>query len=125
MAGSSSRSTWTSPPVPANATAPAAGRSACGARGPGSRTYDRWAAKGLPSWSYAHALPYFKKQETWEDGPSAHRGGDGPLGTCWSIFQDPLAEAYTAASQAAGLKWNADLNSGHNEGIGRNQNTIR
>ena len=34
-------------------------------------------------------------------------------------------EAYTAASQAAGLKWNADLNSGDNEGIGRNQNTIR
>ena len=87
--------------------------------------YDRWAANGLPSWSYAHALPYFKKQETWEDGASAHRGGDGPLGTCWSTFEDPLAEAYTAASQTAGIKWNADLNSGHNEGIGRNQNTIR
>ena len=40
-------------------------------------------------------------------------------------FEDPLADAYTAASQAAGLKWNSDLNSGHNEGIGRNQNTIR
>ena len=87
--------------------------------------YDRWAANGLPSWSYAHALPYFKKQETWEDGASAHRGGDGPLGTCWSTFEDPLADAYTAASKAAGLKWNADLNSGDNEGIGRNQNTIR
>ena len=57
--------------------------------------------------------------------PSAHRGGDGPLGTCWSTFHDPLADAYTAASKAAGLKWNADLNSGDNEGIGRNQNTIR
>jgi choline dehydrogenase/4-pyridoxate dehydrogenase len=87
--------------------------------------YDRWAANGLPSWSYAHALPYFKKQETWEDGASAHRGGDGPLGTCWSTFQDPLADAYTEANKAAGLKWNADLNSGHNEGVGRNQNTIR
>ena len=87
--------------------------------------YDRWAANGLPSWSYAHALPYFKKQETWEDGASAHRGGDGPLGTCWSTFEDPLADAYTEASKAAGLKWNADLNSGDNEGIGRNQNTIR
>ena len=32
------------------------------------RDYDRWAMNGLPSWSYAHALPYFKKQETWEDG---------------------------------------------------------
>jgi 4-pyridoxate dehydrogenase len=89
------------------------------------RDYDRWAANGLPSWSYAHALPYFKKQETWEDGASAHRGGDGPLGTCWSTFNDPLADAYAAANQAAGLKWNSDLNSGQNEGVGRNQNTIR
>ena len=31
----------------------------------------------------------------------------------------------TAATQAAGLHWNDDLNSGRNEGIGRNQNTIR
>jgi 4-pyridoxate dehydrogenase len=89
------------------------------------RDYDRWAMNGLPAWSYAHALPYFKKQETWEDGANEFRGGDGPLGTCWSTFNDPLAEAYTAASRAAGLRWNADLNSGNNEGIGRNQNTIR
>ena len=87
--------------------------------------YDRWAANGLPHWSYAHALPYFKKQETWEEGPSAHRGGSGPLGTCWSTFDDSLTDAFTAASKSAGLTWNDDLNSGHNEGIGRNQNTIR
>jgi 4-pyridoxate dehydrogenase len=87
--------------------------------------YDKWAANGLPSWSYAHALPYFKKQETWQDGPSAHRGGDGPLGTRWSTFSDPLADAYTEANRAAGLPWNDDLNSGQNDGIGRNQNTIR
>ena len=87
--------------------------------------YDRWAANGLPSWSYAHALPYFRKQETWEDGASAHRGGDGPLSTRWSTFEDPLAEAYTAASLASGLPWNDDLNSSRNDGIGRNQNTIR
>jgi choline dehydrogenase/4-pyridoxate dehydrogenase len=87
--------------------------------------YDRWAANGLPGWSYAHALPYFRKQECWEEGPSAHRGGDGPLSTRWSTFQDPLVDAYTQASRAVGLRWNPDLNSGNNEGIGRNQNTIR
>jgi 4-pyridoxate dehydrogenase len=87
--------------------------------------YDRWAANGLPTWSYAHALPYFRKQETWEGGASAHRGGDGPLGTRFSTFADPLVDAYTAATQAVGIKWNPDLNSGHNDGIGRNQNTIR
>jgi choline dehydrogenase/4-pyridoxate dehydrogenase len=89
------------------------------------RDYDRWATNGLPSWSYAHALPYFKRQETWEGGSSAHRGGDGPLGTCWSTFDDPLTEAYSAASKAAGLKWNSDFNGGNNEGVGRIQNTIR
>ena len=87
--------------------------------------YDRWAANGLPTWSYAHALPYFRKQETWEGGASAHRGGDGPLGTRFSTFEDPLVDAYTTATQAVGVKWNGDLNSGRNDGIGRNQNTIR
>jgi choline dehydrogenase/4-pyridoxate dehydrogenase len=87
--------------------------------------YDRWAANGLPTWSYACALPYFRKQESWEGGMSAHRGGDGPLGVRWSTFQDPLVDAYTEASRVVGLGWNSDLNSGNNEGIGRNQNTIR
>jgi len=87
--------------------------------------YDRWASYDLPQWSYAQALPYFKKQESWEEGPSAHRGGTGPLGTCWSTFDDPLADAYAQANQTAGLKWNHDLNSGSNDGVGRNQNTIR
>jgi choline dehydrogenase-like flavoprotein len=49
--------------------------------------YDRWAANGLPTWSYAHALPYFRKQETWEGGASAHRGGDGPLTTITRAFR--------------------------------------
>jgi 4-pyridoxate dehydrogenase len=87
--------------------------------------YDRWAANGLPTWSYAHALPYFKRQESWEGGESAHRGGSGPLSTRWSTFDDPLVDAYTEASLKTGLHWNEDLNSGRNEGIGRNQNTIR
>ena len=30
--------------------------------------YDRWADAGLPLWSYAHVLPYFRRQEAWEDG---------------------------------------------------------
>jgi choline dehydrogenase/4-pyridoxate dehydrogenase len=87
--------------------------------------YDRWAENSLPAWSYAHALPYFKKQESWEGGASAHRGGDGPLTTTWSTFQDPLTEAFTNASMDAGLPWNDDLNSSRNEGVGRNQNTVR
>jgi 4-pyridoxate dehydrogenase len=87
--------------------------------------YDRWAASGLPTWSYAHALPYFRKQEAWQGGASAFRGGDGPLSTCYSTFEDSLVDAYVAAAQSTGVAWNDDLNSPENEGIGRNQNTIR
>jgi choline dehydrogenase/4-pyridoxate dehydrogenase len=89
------------------------------------RDYDRWAEGGLPTWSYAHALPYFRKQESWQGGASAYRGGDGPLSTRYSDFQDPLVDAYGSAAQSAGLKWTDDLNGPENEGIGRNQNTIR
>ena len=32
--------------------------------------YDRWAASGLSAWSYAHVLPYFRRQESWHGGPS-------------------------------------------------------
>ncbi len=30
--------------------------------------YDRWAASGLRGWSYAHVLPYFRRQESWKGG---------------------------------------------------------
>ena len=87
--------------------------------------YDRWATGGLPTWSYAHALPYFRKQESWQGGASTYRGGDGPLSTCFSTFRDPLVDAYVECAQATGFPWNDDLNGPDNSGIGRNQNTIR
>ena len=64
--------------------------------------YDRWAASGLPAWSYAHVLPYFRRQESWEGGADAYRGGDGPLTTQHTRYADPLVEAYAAAGREAG-----------------------
>src|SRR5437868_8912325 len=64
--------------------------------------YDRWAANGAPGWSYADALPYFRRQETWEGGASSYRGGAGPLATRKSRYEDPLVTAYTEAVVAAG-----------------------
>src|SRR5437762_10527182 len=64
--------------------------------------YDRWAASGLTSWSYAHALPYFRRQESWRDGASQYRGGDGPLCTQHSRYADPLFDAWMEAGTAAG-----------------------
>jgi choline dehydrogenase/4-pyridoxate dehydrogenase len=87
--------------------------------------YDRWAAGGLPAWSYAHVLPYFRRQESWEGGANAYRGGDGPLTTQRTRFSDPLVEAYAAAGAAAGQPWTDDYNGREQEGFSRWQMTIR
>jgi choline dehydrogenase-like flavoprotein len=56
--------------------------------------YDRWAANGLNKWSYAHVLPYFRRQESWETGADEFRGGNGPLTTRFSRYDDPLSETF-------------------------------
>jgi len=92
----------------------------------GHRTdYERWAEAGLTTWSYAHVLPYFRRQESWEGGASTYRGGDGPLTTRVSRYEDPLAEAYLAAGEAAGHPTTEDYNGARQEGFGRTQQTIR
>jgi len=87
--------------------------------------YDRWAASGLPGWSYADVLPYFRRQETWSGGASPYRGGDGPLATRPSRYDDPLVDAYLAAGRAAGYPITEDYNGANPEGFGRLQMTIR
>ena len=64
--------------------------------------YDRWAAAGLPRWSYAHVLPYFRRQESWGAAPSSYRGGDGPLTTQLARYPDPLVDAFVAAGPPPG-----------------------
>ncbi|WP_137388953.1 GMC family oxidoreductase [Rhodoligotrophos defluvii] len=87
--------------------------------------YDRWADSGLPEWSYAHVLPYFRRQETWEGGANRYRGGDGPLSTRFSRYDDPLCDAFAAAGQEMGQPWTEDYNGAEQEGFGRWQSTIR
>jgi len=87
--------------------------------------YERWAASGLDAWSYAHVLPYFRRQESWQDGASAFRGGDGPLTTVRTRFHDPVVDAFTAAGVAAGYPVIDDYNGAQQEGFAPLQNTIR
>jgi 4-pyridoxate dehydrogenase len=87
--------------------------------------YDRWASYGLSNWSYAHVLPYFRRQESWQGGASFYRGGDGPLSTQMSRFTDPLIDAFGAAGTAAGYKTTADFNGAQQEGFGTWQMTVR
>ena len=87
--------------------------------------YDRWAASGLKSWSYAHALPYFKRQESWQEGASEYRGKDGPLCTQRSRYVDPLFDAWTEAGVAAGHPLTDDYNGAEQHGFSKMQVTIR
>lgn len=87
--------------------------------------YDRWAASGLTDWSYAHALPYFKRTESWEGGASTLRGGNGPLTTRTSRYNDPLVDAYLDAGVAAGHPLTPDYNGAQQHGLGRMQVTVR
>src|SRR5215472_8774456 len=87
--------------------------------------YDRWARSGLPDWSFANLLPYFKRQESWEGGADAYRGGSGPLTTRRSRYADPLVDALFAAGVSAGYAQTNDYNGAQQEGFGVWQCTIR
>jgi 4-pyridoxate dehydrogenase len=87
--------------------------------------YDRWASYGLAGWSFAHALPYFRKSESWEGGANLYRGGDGPLTTRTSRYTDSLIDAYIEAGVAAGHPVTEDYNGAEQHGFGRMQSTIR
>ena len=87
--------------------------------------YDRWAAAtGAADWSYSAVLPYFRKQEQWEGGASAYRGGTGPLAVKTCGYRDPLLEAYAESGKTAGHGWTEDYNAEVQQGFSRLQMTI-
>ena len=90
-----------------------------------SADYERWASHGLPDWSYDKVLPYFRKQESWEDGANAYRGGSGPIATRKARYEDPLVDAYLAGAQEMGYALNDDYNGAQQDGFARMQMTIR
>ncbi|MEI9987259.1 MAG: GMC oxidoreductase [Aliidongia sp.] len=78
------------------------------------------AQMGLPGWSYADVLPYFKRAERHELGGDAYHGGEGPLNVhAPELARSPLAEAFVAAAQEAGYGFTADVNGARQEGFGR------
>ena len=85
--------------------------------------FDHWASQGLPDWSYAHCLPYFKKMETFERGEDRYRGGSGPLHVSVSRAENPLYHAFLGAGQDYGLPLNEDPNGREQEGVNIAQST--
>lgn len=85
--------------------------------------YDHWAQLGNTGWGYEDVLPYFNRAESNENGGSAFRGGSGPLRVSNSRISSPLTAAFIAASEEAGIPYNADVNGEHHEGVGPVQAT--
>jgi choline dehydrogenase len=78
--------------------------------------YDAWERAGAAGWNYAALLPYFRRSEAWEGGPSAHRGGGGPLRITRPKDPHPIASALVGGAAELGLATLDDPNSGDTDG---------
>jgi choline dehydrogenase len=80
--------------------------------------FDRWEELGNPGWGYADVLPYFKKAENQERGPSEYHGVGGPQNVADPRWVSPISEAFVEAATQAGLPRNGDFNGARQEGAG-------
>ncbi|MEN8895968.1 MAG: choline dehydrogenase [Yoonia sp.] len=87
--------------------------------------YDRWAQMGNRGWAWDDVLPLFKRSETNERGADDFHGTDGPLSVSNMRIDRPITDAWVAAAQAAGYKFNPDYNGADQEGVGFFQLTAK
>jgi choline dehydrogenase len=79
--------------------------------------YDNWASAGLPNWSYADCLPYFKKFENYDRGADEYRGGSGPIKITSLKADLPVFQSFLEAGQQYGQQLNQDYNAFRQEGV--------
>ncbi|MEU6375435.1 GMC family oxidoreductase N-terminal domain-containing protein [Streptomyces sp. NPDC046909] len=88
--------------------------------------YDGWADRyGAKGWSYDEVLPYFKRSEDFEDGPSDFHGADGPLPVTRNHDPNPVTSAFMAACEEYGIPYNDDCNAEEILGVNLLHRTIR
>ena len=57
--------------------------------------YDSWSRDfNLPDWTFDRCLPYFKRCESSDRGPSEWRGSNGLLGVTKGRLENPLFDAF-------------------------------
>ncbi|MBH25906.1 MAG: choline dehydrogenase [Myxococcales bacterium] len=89
--------------------------------------FDSWAEDdGCEGWSYEEILPYYKRMESFEDGASAYRGGDGPVHVTRHHEVSPVTEAFIdAVSDVCRVDITDDYNAYEQEGVGKVQMSAR
>jgi choline dehydrogenase len=87
--------------------------------------FDAWAYNGAPGWSYTDVLPYFKKSEDYEDGPSEYHGAGGPLPVTHIKEPNPATVAMIEAAAEVGVPRNDDPNADDILGVGLTHMTVR
>ncbi|HTL32614.1 MAG TPA: GMC family oxidoreductase N-terminal domain-containing protein [Kofleriaceae bacterium] len=87
------------------------------------KNYDDW---GVPGWSYADVLPYFKKSEDNVRGASEFHGAGGLLHVSNNDAPSDFAKAFVEATSAhCKVPVNDDFNGADQEGPGHYQSTIK
>lgn len=87
--------------------------------------FDNWAYNGAAGWSYDAVLPYFKKSEDFEEGPSHYHGAGGPLPVTRIREPNPASLAFLEACAGHGLPLNDDPNADSILGAGLTHLTVR
>ncbi len=90
-----------------------------------SQDYDRWRQMGNEGWGWDDVLPLFKRSENNERGGDDFHGDQGSLSVSNMRIQRPITDAWVAAAQAAGYRFNPDYNGTDQEGVGFFQLTAR
>jgi choline dehydrogenase len=80
--------------------------------------YDAWAKQGNSGWAFQDVLPYFKRAENHEPGPSEFHGIGGPLNVAKQRSPNILTRAFIQAGIQAGIPHNEDFNGAKQEGVG-------
>jgi choline dehydrogenase len=88
--------------------------------------YDGWSDQGLPGWSYADILPYFRRSEGHLERPAdAYHGTEGPLAVIKAKGENPLYGEFLKAGIGEGFVANDDFNGPDQEGLGLYDFNIR
>ena len=80
--------------------------------------YDGWRQLGNEGWGYEDVLPYFRKLEDYQRGEDDYHGVGGPVHVGRPGIRHPLAKAFCAAAEAAGVPYNDDFSGVAREGVG-------